>query len=102
MYVAFFLPCSIHTAWLSYATGLAALMTPAALDYTKHLEGLAALLAVLITALGAYCCPQSRLCRIGTSSHTQNVLSSFQPVTEKHIPPTRPECLFITAPQDKT
>lgn len=56
MYVAFFLPCSIHTAWLSYAVGLAALMTPKALDYTSHLEGIAALLAVLITALGNGLC----------------------------------------------
>lgn len=52
LYVAFFLPCSIHTAWLSYSVGLAALMVPKALDYTAHLEGMAALIAALITALG--------------------------------------------------
>jgi hypothetical protein len=52
LYVAFFLPSSIHTAWLTYASGLAAMIVPTALDYTAHLEGLAALLAVLVTVIG--------------------------------------------------
>jgi len=52
LYVAFFLPTSIHTAWLSYASGLAAMMVPKALDYTAHLDGLAAVLVALITGLG--------------------------------------------------
>lgn len=72
MYVAFFLPCSIHTAWLSYSVGLAALMIPKALDYTAHLEGMAALIAALITALGR-------------PPHSPDFLKGFQRLWQKGV-----------------
>ena len=54
LYVAFFLPTSIHTAWLSMTAANAVLMVPAALQYDKLLEGGAAFLAVLVTAIGKF------------------------------------------------
>lgn len=52
LYVAFFLPTSINTAWLSCAAAMAALMVPQALHYTAHLEGIAIVLLVGVTILG--------------------------------------------------
>ena len=46
--------CSINTAWLSVASSVAALVVPSAYHVHSGTEIVAVMLAVLITAVGAY------------------------------------------------
>lgn len=53
LYLAFFLPTTINTAWLSVAAGVGVLIVPASYAWQQHsLEVLAVVLMVLVTALG--------------------------------------------------
>lgn len=56
LYIAFFLPTTINTAWVSMATGVGVLILPEQYKWDERtIEGLAVVLIVLVTAMGE--CP---------------------------------------------
>ena len=59
LYVLFFLPTSINTAWLSVATGLGALIVPVSYGFIENLDIYAVVVAAVITVLGAALRPAS-------------------------------------------
>ena len=53
LYLAFFLPTTINTAWVSVAAGVGILILPEQYNWDERtVEGLAVVLIVLVTALG--------------------------------------------------
>lgn len=52
LYLLFFLPTSMNTAWLSVATGLGALVVPASYGLQQHLDAFAVALAIVVTCAG--------------------------------------------------
>ena len=56
LYIAFFLPTTINTAWVSVAAGVGVLILPEQYKWDERtIEGLAVVLIVLATAMGE--CP---------------------------------------------
>ncbi len=53
LYLAYFLPTTINTAWVSVAAGVGVLIVPEQYNWDERtVEGLAVVLIVLVTALG--------------------------------------------------
>ncbi len=53
LYIAFFLPTTINTAWVSVATGVGILILPEQYRWDERtIEGLSVVLIVLVTAMG--------------------------------------------------
>ena len=53
LYLAYFLPTTINTAWVSVAAGVGILIVPEQYNWDERtVEGLAVVLIVLVTALG--------------------------------------------------
>ena len=53
LYVAYFLPTTINTAWVSVAAGVGVLIIPEQYRWDERtVEGLAVLMMVLVTAMG--------------------------------------------------
>ena len=53
LYLAYFLPSTINTAWVSIAAGVGILIIPEQYNWDERtIEGLAVVLVVLVTALG--------------------------------------------------
>lgn len=53
LYLAYFLPTTINTAWVSVAAGVGVLIIPEQYNWDERtIEGLAVVLIVLVTALG--------------------------------------------------
>ena len=56
LYVAYFLPTTINTAWVSVAAGVGVLIIPEQYRWDERtVEGLAVLMMVLVTAMGEPC-----------------------------------------------
>ena len=53
LYVAYFLPTTINTAWVSVAAGVGVLIIPEQYKWDERtIEGLAVVMMVLVTAMG--------------------------------------------------
>ena len=52
LYLLYFLPTSVNTAWLSIASGLGVLVVPASYGLQAHMDAFAAALAVAVTCAG--------------------------------------------------
>ena len=55
LYLIYFLPTSVNTAWLSIASGLGALVVPASYGLQSHLDACAVALAITVTLVGESC-----------------------------------------------
>ena len=75
LYLAFFLPTTINTAWVSVAAGVGILILPEQYNWDERtVEGLAVVLIVLVTAVGK---PLNSLLPVVLTVHTYSTCASL-------------------------